>query len=268
MPTDTPSVHRFLDMKVRGDPIVAMTAYDVVFARLLEEAGVDLVLVGDSLGRAVLGYDSTIPVTMDEMIHHTRAVKRGAPRTAVVLDMPFLGYQLSEEDALRNAGRAVKEAGADAVKVEGGHERTCAAVRRIVAAGIPVMGHLALAPQSAHALERAEGSADAARERVRTEAVALERAGVFGIVLETLPHDLAAELTSALRVPTIGIGSGPRCDGQVQVLYDALGLGGGPSAKVPKLFADVHDVALEGVRAFAGEVRDGRYPDVEPHEGR
>ncbi len=249
-------------MKRERRPIVAMTAYDVLFARLLEEAGVDLILVGDSLGRAVLGYDSTVPVTMDEMIHHARAVKRGAPATVVVLDMPFLSYQLSDEDALRNGGRAFKEAGVDAVKVEGGHERTCAAIRRLVDAGVPTMGHLALAQQSTHALEadRDRGSAEAAGERVRAEAMALERAGAFGMVLETLPPELAAEISASLTVPTFGIGSGPSCDGQVQVLYDALGLSRGSSAKTPKRFASLHDVALEGVRAFSREVRDGTYP--------
>ncbi len=255
-----PTVRRFLEMKRERRPIVAMTAYDVLFARLLEEAGVDLILVGDSLGRAVLGYDSTVPVTMDEMIHHTRAVKRGAPGTVVVLDMPFLSYQLSAEDAVRNAGRALKEAGADAVKVEGGHERTCAAVAALVAVGIPVMGHIGLVPQSAHALDADGGSGDAAEERVRSEALALERAGVFGMVLETLPPALASDVTASVTVPTFGIGSGPHCDGQVQVLYDALGLSLAASPKVPKRFASLHDVALDGLRAFAQEVRAGTYP--------
>jgi 3-methyl-2-oxobutanoate hydroxymethyltransferase len=251
-------------MKRSHRPIVAMTAYDVLFARLLEEAGVDLILVGDSLGRAVLGYDSTVPVTMNEMIHHTRAVKRGAPATTVVLDMPFLSYQLSEEDALRNAGRALKEAGADAVKVEGGHERTCAAVGALVAAGIPVLGHIGLAPRSAHAVEGEAGSGEAAEARVRAEARALERAGVFGMVLDTLPHELAREVTSSLTVPTLGIGSGPHCDGQVQLLYDALGLSCGSSQKVPKRFASLRDAALDGVTAFAREVREGTYPAPDP----
>jgi 3-methyl-2-oxobutanoate hydroxymethyltransferase len=262
-------VRHLLEMKRAARPIVAMAAYDALFARLLEEAGVDLILVGDSLGRTVLGYDSTTPVTMEEMIHHARAVRRGAPGTIVVFDMPFLSYQVSEEEALRNAGRALKETGADAVKVEGGHERTRATVRTLVAAGVPVMGHLALAAQSAHPLDAASSSAgtERAEDRVREEAEALERAGVFGLVLETLPAALAREVTSSRSVPTIGIGSGPACDGQVQLLWEALGLTGGPSPKVPKRFAALREAALEGVRAFADEVREGTYPAPVPAPG-
>jgi len=252
-------------MKREGQRIVAMTAYDVLFARLLEEAGVDLILVGDSLGQVVLGYDSTIPVTLDEMIHHARAVKRGAPGTIVVLDMPFMSYQTSTEDALRNAGRALKEAGVEAVKLEGGHERTCAAIHELVAAGIPVMGHIGLTPQSVHALGgyRVQGRGDAEAARIRNEAHALQEAGVFSMVLELLPADLAREISESLTVPTIGIGAGAGCDGQVLVLYDALGLNPGFTPKFLKRFASLHDVALDGVRAYAREVRDGTYPDAE-----
>jgi 3-methyl-2-oxobutanoate hydroxymethyltransferase len=250
-------------MKTEGRRIVAMTAYDVLFARILEEAGVDLVLVGDSLGQVVLGYDSTIPVTLDEMIHHARAVKRGAPGTLVVLDMPFMTYQASVEDALRNAGRAMKEAGVEAVKLEGGNQRTCETIHALVEAGIPVMGHIGLTPQSVHALGgyRVQGRSDAEADRIRAEAAALEEAGVFSMVLELLPAPLAREISESLTVPTIGIGAGDGCDGQVLVLYDALGLNPGFKPRFLKRFAELHDAALEGVKRYAEEVRAGTYPD-------
>jgi 3-methyl-2-oxobutanoate hydroxymethyltransferase len=259
------SIRHLLEMKREGRPIVAMTAYDFLFARLLEEAEVDLILVGDSLGQVVLGYDSTIPVTLDDMIHHARAVKRGAPETLVVLDMPFMSYQASVEDALRNAGRGLKETGVEAVKVEGGHERTCEAVAALVAVGIPVMGHIGLTPQSVHALGgyRVQGRDEAAAERIRREAAALEEAGAFSVVLELLPAALAQEISASLAIPTIGIGAGPGCDGQVLVLYDALGLNPGFRPKFLKQFAGLHDAALEGVRAYAREVRERSYPDAE-----
>jgi 3-methyl-2-oxobutanoate hydroxymethyltransferase len=259
------TIRRFLEMKGEGVPIVAMTAYDVLFARLLEEAEVDLILVGDSLGQVVLGYDSTIPVTLDEMIHHARAVKRGAPGTLVVLDMPFMSYQASVEDALRNAGRALKEAGVEAVKLEGGHERTCETIRALVGAGIPVMGHIGLTPQSVHALGgyRVQGRSEASAELIHKEAAALEEAGVFAMVLELIPAALAAEISSSLTVPTVGIGAGAGCDGQVLVLYDALGLNPGFKPRFLKLFADLHGAALDGVRAYAREVRERTYPDEE-----
>ena len=259
------SIRRLLELKSQGQPIVAMTAYDVLFARLLESAGVDLILVGDSLGQVVLGYDSTLPVTLDEMIHHARAVKRGAPATLVVLDMPFMSYQTSVEDALRNAGRALKEAGVEAVKLEGGHERTCDAIRALVASGIPAMGHIGLTPQSVHALGgyRVQGRGDAEADRIRREAKALEEAGVFAMVLELVPAPLAREISASLTVPTVGIGAGAGCDGQVLVLYDALGLNPGFGPKFLKRFANLHEIALEGVRTYAREVREGQYPGPE-----
>lgn len=259
------SIRRLLELKREGERIVALTAYDVLFARLLEEAGVDLILVGDSLGQVVLGYDSTLPVTLDEMIHHARAVKRGAPDTLVVLDMPFLTYQVSVEEALRNAGRAMKEAGVEAVKLEGGHPRTCEAIRALVAAGIPVMGHIGLTPQSVHALGgyRVQGRGEAEAERIRAEARALEEAGVFAMVLELLPAPLAREISAALTVPTIGIGAGPGCDGQVLVLYDALGMNPRFGPRFLKRFAQLHEAALTGVKAYADEVRAGTYPGPE-----
>lgn len=260
-----PSLRHFLEMKRDGRPIVAMTAYDVQFARLVEEAGVDLILVGDSLGQVVLGYDSTIPVTLDEMIHHARAVRRGAPDTFVVLDMPFLTYQVSPEEALRNAGRALKEAGVHAVKIEGGGERMCEVVSRLVTAGIPVMGHVGLTPQSVHALGgyRVQGRTDEGAKRLMVEARALEEAGVFGIVLELLPAELARSISESLTVPTVGIGAGPGCDGQVLVIYDALGLNKGFSPKFLKCFADLRTAALDGLEAYAEEVRAGSYPASE-----
>jgi len=250
-------------MKREGARIVAMTAYDFGFARMLEEAGVDLVLVGDSLGPVVLGYDSTIPVTLDEMIHHARAVKRGAPDTFVVLDMPFLTYHASAEDAVRNAGRALKEAGVEAVKLEGANERTLDALRAVVASGVPAMGHIGPTPQSAHALGTygVEGRVDA--ERLRAEAAALEAAGVFGIVLGMLPSALAGEISRSLAIPTIGIGAGPECDGQVLVLHHALGLEPDASPSFVKRFAELHESAERGIREYAREVREGSYPRPE-----
>ena len=264
-PSSRTSVRRFLEMKREGRRIVAMTAYDVLFARIVQEAEVDLILVGDSLGQVVLGYGSTLPVTLDGMIHHARAVKRGAPETFVVLDMPFMTYQASVEDALRNGGRALKEAGVEAVKLEGGHERSCEAIRAMVAAGIPVMGHLGLTPQSVHALGgyRVQGRGDAEADRIRREAEALEEAGVFAMVLELLPAPLAQEISGSLTVPTVGIGAGSGCDGQVLVLYDALGLNPGFTPKFLKRFADLHSAALKGIEEYAREVREGSYPGAE-----
>jgi 3-methyl-2-oxobutanoate hydroxymethyltransferase len=258
-----PTVRRFLEMKERGEKIVALTAYDVVFARILEEAGVDIILVGDSLGQVVLGYDSTLPVTLDEMIHHASAVRRGAPESFVVLDMPFLTFQVTPADAVRNAGRVMKETGVQAVKLEGGDARAVETVGTLVSVGIPVMGHLGLTPQSVHALGgyRVQGREAADAERLLAEARALEEAGAFAIVLELLPAGLAGEISRSVSIPTIGIGAGVGCDGQVLVLYDALGLNPGFSPRFLKRFAELHRDALEGVRAYAREVREGSYPD-------
>jgi len=264
-PRPRPTVRHFSAMKERGEPIVALTAYDVPFARVLDEAGVDLILVGDSLGQVVLGYASTLPVTLDEMIHHASAVRRGAPDAFVVLDMPFLTYQVSREEALLNAGRVLKETGVQAVKLEGGGERLCDTVRHLVEIGIPVMGHLGLTPQSVHALGgyRVQGREADAAARLREEALALEEAGAFAVVLELLPTELAGEVSRSLRIPTIGIGAGPECDGQVLVLYDALGLNPGFSPRFLKRFAELHQEAVEGVRRYARAVREGTYPDAD-----
>jgi 3-methyl-2-oxobutanoate hydroxymethyltransferase len=252
-------------MKERGEKIVALTAYDVLFARLLESVGVDLILVGDSLGQVVLGYDSTIPVTLDEMIHHSAAVVRGAPESFVVLDLPFMSYQASVEDALRSGGRALKEAGVQAVKLEGGNRRTRESVSAMVDAGIPVMGHLGLTPQSVHALGgyRVQGRDRADADRIREEAKALEAAGCFGLVLELVPAELAREVSESLTIPTVGIGAGVGCDGQVLVTPDALGLNTGFEPRFLKRFAELNAVAREGLECYLKEVREGTYPGPE-----
>ncbi len=259
------SVRRFLEMKREGQRIVVMTAYDFLFAALLEEADVDMILVGDSLGQVVLGHPTTIPVTLDDMIHHARAVRRGAPTSFVVVDLPFMSYQVSAREALRSAGRVLKETGAEAVKLEGGGPAACDRVAALVAAGIPVVGHLGLTPQSVHALGgyRVQGRDAETATRLRSEARALESAGVFAIVLELLPAGLAGEISRSLAVPTIGIGAGPGCDGQVLVLYDALGLNPGFTPRFLKRFADLHGEALAGLKRYAEEVRTGTYPDRE-----
>ena len=244
---------------------MALTAYDFLFARYVEEASVDILLVGDSLGQVVLGYSSTIPVTLEEMIHHGKAARRGAPNTFMVLDMPFLSYQVSPQDALRNAGRALKETGVEAVKGEGGGASTCRAVEALVHAGIPVMGHVGLTPQSVHALGgyRVQGREVAAAERLRAQARALEDAGCFAVVLELVPAALALEITQSLAVPTIGIGAGGDCDGQVLVLFDALGLNAGFRPRFLKTFGDLATETRKALSAYVKEVREGAYPGPE-----
>ncbi len=247
-------------MKRRGEKIAMLTAYDATFARLLDRAGIDVLLVGDSLGMVVLGHDTTLPVTLDDMVHHTRAVVRGTSRALVVADMPFLTYQVALADAVRNAGRLMQEGGAAAVKMEGGLAIE-AVVRRLVEIGIPVMGHLGLLPQSVHQVGGFRPQATTAEEgsRLLAEARALEAAGAFAVVLESIPADLAASVTAALAIPTIGIGAGPDCDGQVLVSYDALGL----YDTVPpfvKQYARLAETVLDAGRAFADEVRTGRFP--------
>ena len=251
-------------MKSRGEKIVALTAYDALFARLLEEEGVDLILVGDSLSQVVLGYDSTLPVTLDQMMHHAGAVRRGAPKSFVVVDLPFLSYQVSVDETIRNGGRVLKETGVQAVKLEGGDPRSCGMVAALVTAGIPVMGHLGLRPQSIHALGgyRVQGRGEAGARELIEHARALEEAGAFALVLELVPAPLAAEVTAAVGIPTIGIGAGAGCDGQILVLYDALGLNGGFTPKFLKLFAELEGAARAGLRAYADEVRAGTYPDA------
>lgn len=248
-------------MKGRGEKIVMLTAYDYPSARILDEAGIPIILVGDSLGMVVLGYDSTIPVTMDEMLHHTRAVVRGAQRAHVVFDMPFMSYQASVEDALRNAGRALKEGGAQSVKLEGG-ATVAATVQRLVAAGIPVMGHIGLTPQSVHQLggHKVQGKTPAAAVRLLNDAVALEQAGVYAIVLESIPAPLARLITERVSVPTIGIGAGPHCDGQVQVLHDMLGLYPDFVPKHARQYTQLAQEMASAVRHYMAEVREGGFP--------
>jgi 3-methyl-2-oxobutanoate hydroxymethyltransferase len=248
-------------MKRRGERIAALTAYDFLFARLVDQAGVDVVLVGDSLGQVVLGLDTTIPVTLDDMIHHARAVRRGLERALLVVDLPFLTYSISREDALRNAGRVLQETGASAVKLEGGSPETAATVEAMVRAGIPVMGHLGFTPQSVHVTGvRVQGKGVDARERILEEARRLEDAGVFAVVLELMPGSLAAEITAELSIPTIGIGAGAECDGQVLVLHDMLGINTGFNPRFLRRFAEVGEAATAGITAYVGAVKGGEYP--------
>ncbi len=255
-----------LDLKAkkeRGEKIVALTAYDYPTARILDEAGVDLILIGDSAANVVLGYESTLPVTLGEMIVLSAAVARGASRALVVADMPFMSYQVSEDQALESAGRFVKEAGVGAVKLEGGH-RSAPAIRRMVDAGIPVMGHLGLTPQSHLAFggHRVQGRGENAARMLVQEAIELEAAGVFSMVLEGIPWTLAREISDAVTVPTVGIGAGADCDGQILVLHDMIGLGGG-DFKFVKRFADVEGEIGRAVKDYAREVREGAFPTEE-----
>jgi 3-methyl-2-oxobutanoate hydroxymethyltransferase len=249
--------------KRRGEKIAMLTAYDYTMARLLDRAGIDILLVGDSLGMVVLGYDTTLPVTMDAMVHHTRAVSRGVLRALVVADMPFLTYQVSVEEALRNTGRLIQEGGAAAVKIEGGGAAVEAAAR-IVEAGIPVMGHLGLLPQSVHQLGgfRQQARLEEDAERLLADAQALQEAGAFALVLESIPAGVAKAVTAGLHIPTIGIGAGPHCDGQVLVSYDMLGLSQDSVPPFVKRYADLGEQAVAAARAYADEVRMGRFPAV------
>ncbi len=250
-----------VDMKRRGEVITVLTAYDFPTARLADQAGVEVLLVGDSLGTVVLGYESTLPVTMEDMLHHTRAVTRAKPSAMVVGDLPFMSYQVSAEQAVANAGRFVQEAGADAVKLEGG-ERNADAVHRIVAAGIPVMGHLGLTPQSVLAFGgykvQARGEAD--QERLLREAKALESAGCFAIVLEGIPAKLGAIVSRELTVPTIGIGAGVGCDGQVLVSHDMLGLYHGKTAKFVRRYAGLGEATRDAFARYVADVKARRFP--------
>jgi 3-methyl-2-oxobutanoate hydroxymethyltransferase len=252
-------------MKQRGERIAALTAYDYLFARILDQAGVEIILVGDSLASVVLGLETTLPITLDDMIYHARAVRRGVQRALVVVDLPFLSYQVSREDALRNAGRVMKETDAAGVKLEGGTPEISATIAALVAIGIPVMGHLGLTPQSVHSLGgyRVQGRGASARERLIAEARRLEAAGVFCIVLELVPGDLAGEITEAVAVPTIGIGAGAACDGQVLVLPDMLGLNQDFRPRFLRRFAELGADASTAVRAYVHAVKTGEYPGAE-----
>jgi 3-methyl-2-oxobutanoate hydroxymethyltransferase len=250
------------EMKVRRQPIVMVTAYDAPGGRLADQAGADLVLVGDSAAMTVLGHDSTVPATMDEMLILTRAVTRGASRPLVIADMPFGSFQVSDEDAVENAIRFVKEAGADAVKLEGAGAMLTR-VRTIVDAGIPVMGHLGLTPQSATMLGgfKAQGRSAEKALRLYDDARALEAAGCFSLVLEAVPAPVAGRITRDLSIPTIGIGAGPDCDGQVLVWHDILGLYDGRAARFVKRYAEIGDSIRSALAAFASDVREYRFPE-------
>ena len=241
--------------------ITCLTAYDYPTARLLDEAGVDVILVGDSLGMVVLGYESTLPVTLEEMLHHTRAVRRGAHRALVVADMPYGTYHTDNAESLRNAVRFIKEAGAEAVKIEGG-ERRLELIARLTEAEIPVMGHVGLTPQSVNALGgyRVQGKTPATADQLLRDAHAVAAAGAFAIVLEAVPRELAAEITRELRVPTIGIGAGPDCDGQILVLNDMLGLTFDPAPKFARAYASVGEIISTAVHEYCADVRSGSFP--------
>jgi len=247
--------------KKRGERIVMMTCYDYPSARLLDNAGFDILFIGDTLGMVVLGYDTTIPVTMDEMLHHTKAVVRGSSRAHVLADMPFMSYQASPEEALRNAGRLLKEGGAQSVKLEGG-VRVADTVRFIVEAGIPVMGHIGLTPQSINQLGgyKVQGKTPAAAVRLVNDATALEQAGAYAVVLECVPAQLARTISERVTIPTIGIGAGPHCDGQVQVFHDLLGLFDSFVPRHAKRYANLGAEITRAVRAYASEVREGTFP--------
>ncbi|HTT65527.1 MAG TPA: 3-methyl-2-oxobutanoate hydroxymethyltransferase [Bryobacteraceae bacterium] len=251
--------------KRRGEKIAMLTAYDYTMARLLDRAGIDIVLVGDSLGMVVLGYETTLPVTLDAMVHHTRAVSRGVQRALVVADMPFLTYQVSVEEALHNAGRLIQEGGAAAVKLEGGGA-SVEATARLVEAGIPVMGHLGLLPQSVHQLGgfRQQAKLEEDAGRLLADAQALEEAGAFALVLESIPSAVAEVATANLKIPTIGIGAGPHCDGQVLVSYDMLGLSQDAVPSFVRRYADLGEQVVAAAQTYAEDVRACRFPEASP----
>jgi 3-methyl-2-oxobutanoate hydroxymethyltransferase len=254
----------FLSKKKRGEVITMLTAYDYPTALAVDQAGIDSILVGDSLGMVVLGYENTLPVTMDDMLHHCRAVARGARYALLIGDLPFMSYQVSVEQAVRNAGRFLQEAGMDAVKLEGGRERADA-IRAIVAAGIPVMGHLGLTPQSVHQLGgyRSQGRTAEAARRMLEDALTLQEADCFGLVLEAVPTQLAQLISQRLEIPTIGIGAGVGCDGQVLVTHDLMGLFDRFTPSFVKKYADMHGEIARALAAFRGEVETRAFPTPE-----
>lgn len=253
-----PTVRQLLQFKAQGRSIVALTAWDYPIAQILDAAGVDLILVGDSLAMVALGYENTLPLTLDQIIHHAQAVKRGVKNALIVVDLPFLSYQTSIEMAIASSGRILKETGAQAVKVEGGYPAMVETVSRLVEIGIPVMGHVGLTPQSVHQSGyRQQGQTELEAERILTTAVELERAGAFAIVLEHIPGDLAKQITQTIGIPTIGIGAGVDCDGQVLVTADLLGL----TARQPpfaKAYVDLRSIITTAVQAYSNEIRADR----------
>lgn len=251
-------------MKARGEKIAVLTAYDYPFARIMDQAGIDIVLVGDSAGVVTAGFETTLPVTMDEMLYHTRAVVRAVSQALVVTDMPFLSYQVDLSEARRNAGRLIKEGGAQAVKLEGG-VHFAETIRAIVAMDVPVVGHIGLTPQSIHRMGgyRVQGREEAQAAQLREDARAVAEAGACAIVLEGIPAQLAAEITAELPIPTIGIGAGPGCDGQVLVIHDILGLCEKYAPKFVKRYADISGTIRSGIDAYIREVKAGEFPGKE-----
>ena len=259
MPVTT---HQLAQWKQQGRAIVALTAWDYAIAHVLDEAGVDLLLVGDSLAMVALGYDTTLPITLNEMLHHAKAVRRGVKQALLVVDLPFMSYQESVQQALHAAGRALKETGVQAVKLEGGNPTIAATVAQLVQAGIPVMGHVGLTPQAVHRLGyRQQGQSPETAEQILVESIALENAGAFAIVLEHIPTELARQITQKLTIPTIGIGAGPHCDGQVLVTADLLGL----SVRHPpfaKAYINLRGAITQAVQTYSAEVHEGTFPPV------
>jgi 3-methyl-2-oxobutanoate hydroxymethyltransferase len=259
------SIHKLRELKANGQRFAMITAYDYPSARLVEQAGVPVILVGDSLGSVILGYESTVPVTMDDVVYHTRAVVRGTSKAIVVADLPFMSYQANADEAIRNAGRLLQEGGATAVKLEGG-SHVVPLVRRMVECGIPVMGHLGLTPQSVNQFggHKVQGKTPGAAAKLINDARALEEAGAFAIVLETIPAPVARMVTERLSVPTIGIGAGPDCDAQVQVFHDLLGIYDDQrKMKHAKQYARLGETIRQAVRSYIAEVEGGQFPTAE-----
>lgn len=257
----TVTINSFKTSKESGIPISMVTCYEYAFARIIDETDMDAILIGDSLGNVIAGYETTIPVTVDQIIYHAEIVKRGAPSKFIVADMPFMSYHVSIEDSLRNAGRIMKETGVNAVKLEGGRE-FCAVVKALTAASIPVMGHLGLTPQSVHKLGgySVQGREEDKRKRLVEDALMLQDAGAFSITLEKVPASLAKEISEKLTIPTIGIGAGNGCDGQVLVINDLLGLDSGFHPKFVKKYADLYSVSKEALETYNREVKDRSFP--------
>lgn len=261
VPSAKVTTHSILEKKLQKEPITCLTAYDYATARLLDEAGIDMVLVGDSLAMVVLGYENTLWVTMEEMLHHTRAARRGVKRALLIADMPYASYHVSPKEAVRNATRFLKEAGAEAVKIEGGVKRV-ELIERLLDAEIPVMGHIGLTPQSLHRMGgyKVQGKSLGEVERLMRDAAALDRAGIFSLVLEGIPREVSAMITAEVSAPTIGIGAGPDCDGQVLVLHDIVGLTFSPPAKFVRNYGDAAGAISAAAQAFRRDVTAREYP--------
>lgn len=254
------TTQQLIRFKKEGRPIVALTAWDFLLAQAIDQAGVDVILVGDSLAMVALGYETTVPLSLDEIIHHAKAVRRGVKQALLLVDLPFMSYQESPQQALRSAGRVLKETGAQAVKLEGGHAAMVETVSQLVRAGIPVMGHVGLTPQSVHQLGgfRQQGKSPQAAERILQEAIALEQAGAFALLLEHIPADLALQITQKIAIPTVGIGAGPHCDGQVLVTADLLGL----STWQPpfaKTYMNLREAVVQSVQSYCEDVRGHQF---------